>query len=100
MSRLLQNPSLDVKVVLELNEDEICALEALAGYGIDSFLKVFYAQMGQHYLRPHEAGLRSLFKVIQSDLPPILRRAKAARTAFVLRNPIVGDGDAIRKEQA
>ena len=98
MSRLLQNPSLDVKVMLELNEDEIRALDALAGYGVEGFLKVFYKEMGQHYLRPHEAGLRSLFNVIRSDLPPIMRRAKAARTAFVLRNPVVSDGDAARKE--
>lgn len=100
MSRLRQAPSLDVKVTLELNEDEIRALDALAGYGANAFLEVFYKQMGKAYLQPHEAGLRSLFNVIRSDLPPIMNRAKAARTAFALRNPIVKDGDADSKEQA
>ena len=53
--------TIDVKAVLELNEQELRALDALRGYGIDAFLKVFYQHLGRHYLEPHEAGLRSLF---------------------------------------
>lgn len=51
--------------VLELNDAEVEALDALAGYGVDSFLKVFYEKLGRAYMEPHEAGLRSLFKAVQ-----------------------------------
>lgn len=56
----------DVKATIELNENEIRALDALAGYGVDEFLKVFYRQMGEAYLRPHEAGLRSFLESVRS----------------------------------
>lgn len=52
-------------VVFVLNEKEAKALDALAGYGTDPFLEVFYKSMGRHYLSPHEAGLRSLFEKIK-----------------------------------
>jgi hypothetical protein len=87
--RLLQAPRLDVDVKLLLNEKEIRALDALAGYGIKPFLDVFYKHMGRHYLEPHEQGLRSLFEVIQSQLPQILNRADNARKAFVLADPVI-----------
>ncbi|ROR25136.1 hypothetical protein EC845_1176 [Comamonas sp. BIGb0124] len=89
MSRLTQNPRLDLAVTLKLNEPEIRALDALAGYGFMAFLDVFYKHMGRHYLEPHEEGLRSLFEVIKTDLPPILHRLDAARQAFALNNPVI-----------
>jgi hypothetical protein len=52
-------------VVLELSEDEVGALDALAGYGTDSFLKVFYANLGEAYMKPYENGIRKLFKSIE-----------------------------------
>lgn len=89
MRHLTQMPRIDVDVNLKLTMVEVQALEALAGYGIESFLKVFYEQMGKHYLEPHEQGLRSLFKAISSELPPIIQRYGAARQAFALSNPVV-----------
>ena len=89
MSRLTQVPTVEVSATIKLNESELRALEALVGYGTDSFLKVFYGQMGKTYMQPHEAGLRSLFTVIRSDLNPILARADAAKKAFALRDPVI-----------
>lgn len=89
MSRLTQMPRIELDVALKLNESEVRALEALAGYGTDAFLEVFYTHMGRHYLKPHEAGLRSLFDTIRSELPSIIKRHKAARTAFALRDPVI-----------
>ena len=89
MSRLTQLPTVGVDISLKLTEPEMRALEALAGYGSDSFLKVFYQQMGRAYIGPHEAGLRSLFETIKTELPPILRRADAAKKAFMLRDPVI-----------
>lgn len=89
MSRLTQRPTLDLDVSIKLTESEVRALDALAGYGSDSFLKTFYQFMGRHYLEPHEAGLRSLFDTIQVELPPIIKRMNAAKQAFSLADPIV-----------
>ena len=59
---------LDFRINCDLTEIEARALEAMVGYGIDPFLKVFYEHMGQHYMKPYEAGLRSLFKTINEEV--------------------------------
>lgn len=71
--------SIAVQATMELNESELAALDALAGYGTDGFLEVFYAKMGRAYLQPHEAGLRSLFDKIRADVPNTLRLLQDAR---------------------
>jgi hypothetical protein len=64
---------------LELDEQELRALDALAGYGFKSFIKVFYEHMGKAYMQPHEAGLKKLFETIRRDVPPALGRIDMAR---------------------
>jgi len=71
-----------LELSLSISEKEARALDALAGYGIDSFLEVFYKQLGSVYLKQHEDGLRSLFGVIRAEVVPMLRRADNARAAF------------------
>lgn len=88
-SRLTQQPRIEVDVDIKPSMTEVQALEALAGYGTKAFLEVFYKQMGKHYLEPHEAGLRSLFDTIRSELPPIIRRYQSAKQAFALANPVI-----------
>ncbi|GBU16827.1 MULTISPECIES: hypothetical protein [Methylobacterium] len=78
-------------VTFVVTEEEVRALDALVGYGDEAFLRVFYKQLGQSYLKPHEAGLRSLFKRVRADMPFIVRRFDAARAAF--RSP---DPDGVR----
>lgn len=63
-------------------EVEMRALDALAGYGTDDFLKIFYAEMGEHYLKPHEKGIRTLFTAIREQMPGILKRADNSRKVF------------------
>jgi len=63
---------IELRTIIELTESETRALEALAGYGVDSFLSVFYEKMGKHYLEPHEKGLRSLFKNINETTKPAI----------------------------
>ena len=89
MTKLTQMPHIELNVNLQLSMSEVQALAAIAGYGTKSFLDVFYTHMGKHYLKPHEAGLRSLFETIREELPPVIRRYKSAQTAFALRNPVV-----------
>ncbi|SMF47906.1 hypothetical protein SAMN02982917_2348 [Azospirillum oryzae] len=86
MAKIEARATLHVEVPFTLNESEAAALEALAGYGTDAFLKVFYKQMGEAYLRPHEAGLRSLFEGARTHMPDILERARRARDTFAGRD--------------
>lgn len=75
------NVKVEATAVLELDEDEIAAIDALIGYGIDPFLKHFYEKLGQSYLQPHEAGLRSFFEGV-SGASSIVQRAADARHAL------------------
>jgi len=70
---------LAMTAVLELDEHQLGALDALAGYGHKGFLEVFYKHMGEAYLRPHQAGLISLFERIQATVPAALAQISDAR---------------------
>ncbi len=59
MAKLEARPKIDMQVRLILNMDEALALDGLAGYGDDAFIKAFKEKLGTHYIRDHEAGLRS-----------------------------------------
>ncbi len=72
MAKLKNNPKLTTTITLELSEEEARALIDIAGYGTDEFIKFFYSNMGEHYLKQHEDGLRSLFEAIRELLVPIL----------------------------
>jgi hypothetical protein len=89
VSRLTQIPKVGVDVAIKLTEAEMRALDALAGYGFKAFIEWFYKDMGTAYMKPHEAGLESLFNTIRSELPPILSRLDAAKKAFALKDPII-----------
>lgn len=67
---------------LVLNEDELRAFDALVGYGDDAFLKAFKERLGTHYIRDHEAGLRSAFKAIREQVLPRLSEINKARLAL------------------
>jgi hypothetical protein len=72
-------------VTICLSESEAAALDALAGYGADAFLAVFYEKLGKAYMQPHEAGLRSLFSSVHGgacSVESVLRRARGARAVF------------------
>lgn len=63
MSKLQHfTPRVTAEAVMTLDHEELRALDALVGYGIDPFIKLFYKHMGEAYLKPHEAGLRSFLK--------------------------------------
>lgn len=84
MAKILARPNVTISVTVELSEAEIGALDALAGYGVDEFLKVFYERMGRSYLEPHEKGLRSLFGSVRESWPNMMSMAKEARKAVHL----------------
>ena len=82
MATIVQRPQVGVKAVMEFNEQELRALDALVGYGADGFLEVFYAKLGKAYMQPREKGLRELFESVRQTVPGILHRVDAARKAF------------------
>lgn len=73
--------SVKMDVFFGLNETEVRALEALAGYGTDEFLTAFYEKMGKAYLEKHEDGIRTLFDKIKKDLRPRLDAMDELRKA-------------------
>lgn len=96
MARIEQIPSVNLEVRLILTEAEVGALDALAGYGTDGFLKVFYEHMGESYMKPYEKGLRSLFATARG-LKQFVDRANEARMVFdgryVVRNKAHRDAE-------
>lgn len=82
MAKVIQNPKVELSVTFTINEDEARALDALIGYGDDAFIERFKVYLGEHYIRNHEAGLRSFMKSVRSFIPGILTRTDLAREAF------------------
>jgi hypothetical protein len=82
MAKLTQRPVVDVSATFTVNEAELRALDALAGYGDDAFIKAFYEKLGSAYMLEHEHGLREFLQSVRNFAPAILHRADAARKAF------------------
>lgn len=79
MAQIVGKPVIELKITLQLNEAEARALDALVGYGDEKFLAAFYEKLGEGYLKPHEAGLRELFKSCRQLLTPALDRVNDLR---------------------
>lgn len=85
MAKATVEPMLDVRVRFEINYDEACALDALAGYGEDAFVKAFYENLGEAYMRSHEQGLREFLRTISSVVGPAMHKVTDARNALKCR---------------
>ncbi len=68
-----------VTATLVLDEREIRALDALTGYGVDTFLRVFKKHLGKGYLRGYEGGVISLFKAVDECCKPAIDSLEKAR---------------------
>lgn len=82
MAKIEGYGNLQLEVKFTVDEIEARALDALVGYSDDEFLKAFYERLGSHYMKPHEKGLRSLFKSIRDQMPTILNKIDRARKTF------------------
>lgn len=78
MAKATAHPRLDVTVRFEINYLEACALDALAGYGEDAFVKAFYENLGKAYMEKYEGGLREFLRTIRSVINPALGRINEA----------------------
>lgn len=92
MAKITHRPEVNLQVAFVVDESEARALEALAGYSIDSFIETFYVKMGRSYLQPYEKGLRTFLASINSVVKPALRQIDEARGVFV------GTHKAVRKD--
>lgn len=70
---------LELKVLLELDEEEVRALSGIFGYDVEAFLKVFYEKMGKAYVQPHENGVRRLHQQIRGLMDRELSKVDTAR---------------------
>lgn len=94
MAKIDSRATIQATVTLALSESEAAALDALVGYGVEPFLKVFYKELGEAYLKPHEAGLRSLFESVSAGDASVyahLRRSADAREVFYGRKKAVSE---------
>ena len=74
--------NVEFTINLTLTKGEAQALDAIVGYGVEPFLKVFYEKMGKAYLEPHEKEMRNLFNRIKSDLPKEIKKISDAQFAI------------------
>lgn len=86
MAKATAYPVLDVTVSFTVNESEARALDALAGYGDDAFIKAFYERLGTSYMTKHECGLREFLKSIRDVVGPALAEIDTARRWIKERN--------------
>lgn len=82
MAKITQKARLNLVLNFEINESEARALDALAGYGDDAFIKVFYNELGSSYMQDHEQGLRQFLESIRKFMPGELRKVDNARAAL------------------
>jgi hypothetical protein len=76
---ITQSVKLNAEIIITLNESEARAIEALFGYSHEDFINFFYKNLGTHYLKPHESGLRSLMKAVNLSIPYELSKLDKAR---------------------
>ncbi len=72
------------EMTIRITEGEARALYALTTYGFESFIAVFYKNLGETYMKPHEKSLKSLFDNIrgESGISVFLKRCEDARAVF------------------
>lgn len=83
MAKITAQPKINFELTVTLSESEARALDALTGYGDDAFIEKFKKDLGSHYMKDHEQGLRDLFKSIRQIVPGQLSRLDAARKEFL-----------------
>lgn len=81
MATVHPKPTISFSVTLHMNESEARALDAIVGYGFDSFYDHF-TKLGTHYIGPHKEGCRTLFESVRQALPSALANIDESRKAL------------------
>lgn len=87
MPKVKSKIAIEFTSTLTLTETEMRALDAIVGYGFDSFLKVFKRNLGEAYIRGHEEGARALFDAINREVRPALHEVNELRRRLAENPP-------------
>lgn len=82
MAKITETAEISITATFTISEGELRALDALTGYGVDSFMECFYKHMGATYMKPYDKDMREFLKSIREIAGPILSRANEARKIF------------------
>lgn len=82
MAEIKGSGTVQVEFTFTVTEQEARALAALATYGDDAFLNMFYEKLGKAQLKPYEQGMRQFLRSIKGVVCPVLHRADKARKEF------------------
>lgn len=88
MAKITSNSKLNVEISFVIDESEARALDALSGYGADTFIKAFYEHLGKSYMERHEAGLRKFLTSIRDVINPGLHQLDKAREFLSPKYPV------------
>ncbi len=86
MAHIYPKPTVSFQVTITMNEDEARALDAIVGYGFDSFYETFTKHMGEAYIKGHKVGCRALFESVRAEIPSALTRIDEARKALKIQS--------------
>jgi len=90
MATIWGRPKIDLKIGLELNEEEARALYMLCMFNIEDMLKILYTHMGERVVDAHKDGLMLLFKSSREPLGLWLSKLEKAKIVFI-SNAIEGE---------
>ena len=76
------SPTIELHLTMRITEPEARALEAMAGYGAEEFVKALYDKLGRAYMQQHESGLLSFLRSCHELIPSHLSRVSEARAVF------------------
>lgn len=84
MEKIVGNEKAQVEFTIKftLTKGEAKALDAIVGYGVEPFLKVFYERLGKSYLQPYEREMRNLFARVKNDLPNEIYKIEKAEKSI------------------
>ena len=82
-AKALSSIEFKASVKLSLSEKEAAALNEMTAYGIEPFLAGYRRCLGEHYIKPHEQGLRDLFETINKTLPKELQKLERYKKAVI-----------------
>lgn len=95
MAKVTSNATVSVTVYFSCDEEECRALDAMVGYGFESFITTFKKHMGEAYMRGHEDGLKRFFESVRGIVGPAISRVTDARMAFDGMKEIAYKGAAV-----
>lgn len=81
-SEVVQKPSAEFAVNIQLTENEARAWDAIVGYGWNAFIEVFEAKLGKHYIAPYRADAKRMFEHTRSTIGMQLHGIVAAKKAI------------------